>query len=434
MKYVSYLKYFLLTFLLIIISEFHPIGYNLIKREIKIPDPPLNKFIINELSDFEYSGIIDNYIQRFLEYNGLNGVSFAVVKDEKLVFAKGYGYAIKEDSVKVSPGTIFRLASVSKLITGVAIMKLVEEKKLKLTDKVFGKDGIINDPQYLDIKDPRLNDITVLNLLDHSGGWTQRYGDPMFMTLQIAKLVNEAPPATFDTYMKFIISRNLHFTPGTAHSYSNMGYFFLNEVIKRVTHIPYEEYVRNTILFPMGIYDVQLANNLYEQRYPNEVKYYLPGHDSLVYSCTGDSTMVPKIYGGNDIHLLSSAGGWVASAPELAKLMVSIDGFNNVHDFLTKGSIDEMTGMYGHYLGWKQEYEDGWLRTGSFTGTQAVLFRENDGFEWVFITNTSSWKGPSFSYDVLRLIKRIKRDIKKWPDKDLFKVRSYKISSTSLQL
>jgi CubicO group peptidase (beta-lactamase class C family) len=434
MRYVSFLKYILLTLFLIIISEFHQIGFKVIRKEIKALDPPLNKYISNNFSNFEYSGLIDNDVKNFIDYNGLNGASVAVINNEKLVFAKGYGFAVKEDSAYTSPGNIFRLASVSKLITAVAIMKLVEEKKLKLTDKVFGEHGFFNDPEYLQIKDPQINDITILNLLDHSGGWTQRYGDPMFMPLQISKLVGVNPPATIDTYIKFVISRNLHFMPGTAHSYSNMGYFFLGEIIKRVTHMPYEEYVRNHILFPMGIYDMQLAKNRYTDKYPNEVKYYLPGHDSLIYSYTGDSTLVSKIYGGNDIRLLGAAGGWVASAPELAKLLVSIDGFNNVKDFLSKESIDKMTGEYGHYLGWKQEYKDGWLRTGSFAGTQAVLFRENDGFQWVFLTNTSSWKGPAFSYDVIRLLKKIKRDVQKWPENDLFKINEFMASPLNIQL
>jgi len=433
MRYSSYIKYFLFTFILVIISEFLQIGFPGIRKNSKTLDLPLNKFLSNNFSQFEYSGIVDSYIHNFMEYNGLNGVSVAILDDEKLVFSKGYGFAVKEDSVKASPGNIFRLASVSKLITAVAIMKLVEQNKIKLTDKVFGEKGFFNDPKYLQIKDPQLNDITILNLLDHSGGWTQRYGDPMFMPLQIAKLVGDAPPATFDTYMKFVTSRYLHFTPGTAHSYSNLGYFFLGEIITRVTHIPFDEYIRNKILFPLGIYDIQLANNLLEEKYSNEVKYYLPNRTSPILSYTGDSLMVSKVYGGNDIRLLGAAGGWVASAPELAKLMVSIDGFSKVHDVLSQESIAKMTGLYGQFLGWKQEYEDGWLRTGSFAGTQAVIFRQNDGFQWVFLTNTSSWKGPSFSYDVIRLMKKIKKNVPKWPEKDLFKINEYVTSPSKPQ-
>jgi CubicO group peptidase (beta-lactamase class C family) len=430
MKYIRYINYFILTLFLVIVSEFQQIGIPGIKKSEKILEIPLNKFITNNLSQFDQSGIIDKYIHNFMEYNGLNGVSVAIINDEKLVFAKGYGFAVKEDSINASPGNVYRLASVSKLITAVAIMKLVEEKKIKLTDKVFGEKGFFNEPKYLEIKDPQLNDISVLNLLDHSGGWTQRYGDPMFMPLQIAKLVGDTPPATFDTYMKFVTSRNLHFMPGTANSYSNMGYFFLGEIINRVTKLPFDQYIRNQVLFPLGIYDMQLANNLFEDKYPNEVKYYLPNRTALIPSYNGDSLMVSKVYGGNDVRLLGAAGGWVASAAELARLMVAIDGFPKVHDILSTESISKMTGLYGHYLGWKQEYEDGWLRTGSFAGTQAVIFRQNDGFQWVFLTNTSSWKGPTFSYDVIRLMKKVKRDVKKWPERDLFKAKEYISSAT----
>jgi hypothetical protein len=165
---------------------------------------------------------------------------------------------------------------------------------------------------------------------------------------------------------------------------------------------------------------MHLARNLFEERFPNEVKYYVPIGDSLIYSYKGDSILVPKTYGGNDIRLLGAAGGWVASAPELAKLLVSIDGFPKMEDFLSKESINLMTGELGRFLGWKEEYEKGWLRTGSFAGTNNVLYRGNDGFEWVFLCNTSSWKGPVFAYDIIRLMKRISKKVHYWPDKDIF--------------
>lgn len=416
-----YYKYLILTLLLILFS--YP-SYNQLKQKNNFRNSnlysSLNQRITNDLSEFESSVSIDNQVERFIQKYELKGVSISIVNDEKLVYSKGYGFANKEDSTYTTPGNLFRLASVSKLITAVAIMKLVEQKKIKLDSKVFGKDGFFNDKKYLDIKDPRLLDITILNLLNHSGGWTQRYGDPAFNPGLIANLVGEKLPATIDTYIKFAVSHRLHFTPGTMSSYSNIGYMFLGEIITRAAETTYEDYVRKNILFPMGIYDMHLARNLYEERFSNEVKYYVPVGDTLIYSCNGDSVMVPKIYGGNDVRLLGSAGGWVASSPELAKLLVSIDGFPKVKDFLSKESIDLMTGELGKFLGWKQEYENGWLRTGSFAGTNNVLYRSNDGFEWVLLSNTSSWKGPVFSYDIIRLMKKISREVQHWPDKDLF--------------
>ena len=75
----------------------------------------------------------------------------------------------KEQSMDVMH--IFRIASVSKLITAVAVMKLVEENKLGLSDKVFGEDGILNDPEYLDFRDKRINSITFEHLLRLQGGF-----------------------------------------------------------------------------------------------------------------------------------------------------------------------------------------------------------------------------------------------------------------------
>jgi CubicO group peptidase (beta-lactamase class C family) len=414
-------KYIIITFLLIVFS--HP-SFVQIKHKNDFGEGDLkfslNQRIHNELSDFGFSGSIDYQVQRFIEKYELKGVSISIVSDEKLVYSKGYGFANKEDSILASPGQLFRLASVSKLITAVTIMKLVEQNKIRLDSKVFGPHGFFNEEKYLKFEDPRLSDITVLNLLNHSGGWTQRYGDPMFNPLLVSNLVDEKSPATIDTYLKFVTSRRLHFTPGSMYSYSNMGYMFLGEIITRVTGMPYEDYVRKNILSPMGIYDMHLAHNLYKERFSNEVKYYVPAGDTLIYSYTGDSLLVSKTYGGNDIRLLGGAGGWVASSPELAKLLVSIDGFLKSKDFLSKESINLMTGELGKFLGWKQEYENGWLRTGSFAGTNNALYRGNDGFEWVVLCNTGSWKGPAFSYDIIRLMKKISREVTVWPDKDLF--------------
>lgn len=428
-------KYILLTSLLIVFA--YP-SFNLRKQKINSKNSnlysSLNQKITNNTSDFEFSESIDNQVEMFIQKYELNGVSISIVNNERLVYSKGYGFSNKEDQIQTTPGSLFRLASVSKLITAVAIMKLVEEKRIKLDSKVFGKSGFFNDEKYLEIKDPRLCDITVLNLLNHSGGWTQRYGDPAFDPLLISNLLGEKSPATIETYIKFAISRRLHFTPGTMNSYSNMGYMFLGEIIERVTGKSYEDFVRKNILFPMGIYDMHLAKNLYEEKYSNEVKYYVHNRDTLVYSYKGDSTLVPKTYGGNDVRLLGSAGGWVASSPELAIFMASIDGQDYLKDYLSKESIELMTGKLGRFLGWKQEYENGWLRTGSFAGTAAVMYRGADGLEWVFLSNTSCWKGPVFSYDIIRLMKKISSKVQYWPEKDLFTYFNNDILSLNLPL
>ena len=104
-------------------------------------------------------------------------------------------------------------------------VKLVENGKLSLQDKAFGSEGILNDSTvYGNIKDKRTLDITVENLLRHQGGFTTRYGDPMFNPVTVAKKMNAENPATMETMIQFVLSRRLGFTPGTSTAYSNVGY------------------------------------------------------------------------------------------------------------------------------------------------------------------------------------------------------------------
>lgn len=90
----------------------------------------------------------DQRITRFLNQWKIAGASVAVAKDGKMVFTKGYGFADKENEVKAEPYHLFRVASISKLITAVGIMKLVEDGKLTLNQKVFGDNGILNGYPY----------------------------------------------------------------------------------------------------------------------------------------------------------------------------------------------------------------------------------------------------------------------------------------------
>ena len=133
----------------------------------------LNYRIKNGLSDFEQSKYIEKQIKRFIQRWELKGVSIAILKDEKLVYAQGFGVADRQDN-EVQPGHLFRVASVSKLLTAIAIMKLVEENRLALSDRVFGPGAILDNQYFVTVRDKKLYNITVRNLLAHSGGWSQR--------------------------------------------------------------------------------------------------------------------------------------------------------------------------------------------------------------------------------------------------------------------
>ena len=115
------------------------------KKVQEVDTNSLNYKISNELSEFSGSNFIAKKANDFLQQWNLAGMTMAIVKDGKLVFAHGYGYSDVEAKTAVNPGNLFRIASVSKLITAVEIMKLVEKKVISLDSKVFGPKAILKD-------------------------------------------------------------------------------------------------------------------------------------------------------------------------------------------------------------------------------------------------------------------------------------------------
>jgi hypothetical protein len=145
--------------------------------------------------------------------------------------------------------------------------------------------------------------------------------------------------------------------------------------------------------------------------------------------------MVPKSYGGNDFNLLGAAGGWVASAPELAKFLTVLDGFDHQTDILKKETIMMMTNpkLAGNGLfGWRGADKYGtWWRTGSISGSTALIMRQENGVNWVILLNTSGYKRnhlhSKLSYSMFASVYRTKN----WPEINLFEVQNL-ISMPSL--
>lgn len=184
-------------------------------------------------SDDKNFHVIDHRINRFINQWKIAGASVAIAKDGKMVFAKGYGHADKEAELQTEPYHLFRVASISKLITATGIMKLVEDGKISLNQKVFGSSGILNEYPYNNYLDNRVENIEVVHLLNHSGGWTNRWGDPMFMPQVIAQGRGQDLPVSDTDIISFMLNKRLHFTPGSMSSYSNLGYTILGKVIDR---------------------------------------------------------------------------------------------------------------------------------------------------------------------------------------------------------
>ena len=418
---IRYFKIILLTGLFLLVSSNPGARENNIFISDKLV--PHNVRITNDPASGPQYPEVEKLVNSFLRRWSIAGASVAIAREGKLIYARGFGMADTAAGIQTEPYNQFRIASISKLVTAVAIMKLHEEGRLDLDARVFGPDGILNDPYFENPKDPRVNNITVEQLLAHEGGWSARYGDQMFMPVVVAEKMNAKPPVDTRTIVRFALDRRLQYTPGQGRAYSNLGYSVLGLVIEKVSGMPYEKYCREAVLEPLGIYDMAIAGNLQSEKAPFEVTYYenadYPGKPSIY----GTGEILPPRYGGNDIRSLGGAGAWIATAPDLMRLLLAVDGFSTRPDILSNRSIEFMTDNSNGFapVGWKTTVMDGnWWRTGSFPGTAGVLKRQPDGTAWVVLLNTSAWNGPEIYSYISTMMNRVIPKIVTENDYDLF--------------
>ena len=420
--YLSRIKKILLIALLASVVSYNPGAVEKNHNVVEKLSPGNVRITNNYTSGRDFAGA-ERSIRSFMRKWSITGASVAVAKDGKLIYARGFGYADTITKEEVQPYHKFRLASISKLVTATAVIKLTEEGKLSFNDRIFGPDGILDDPFFSNPKDKRVYGITVAHLLSHEGGWTQRYGDQMFMPLLIADQMGMKPPVDTRTIIRFALDKRLHFTPGTGRAYSNLGYSILGLVIEKVSGMPYEEYCRKEILEPIGIYDMTLAHNLPSRKAAFEVTYYVPSDVIPKPSIYGTGEMVSPSYGGNDIEALGGAGSWLGTAPDLVRLLLAVDGFETREDILTPQSIQLMTDDRNGLapVGWKTTINNGtWWRTGSFPGSAGMMKRQADGICWVVLFNSSAWNGPEIHSYINNLMYRVVAQVGNKSNEDLF--------------
>lgn len=381
------------------------------RTPLKIP-VDLNATLSNALSDTAALQGLDRQVREYMQQWNLKGASLCIMRHDSLLYAKGYGYADKD--VRMGPATLLRVASVSKLITATGILLLQECGMLSLDDRIFAPGGVLEEFSGV-IRDERIRDITIRHLLMHEAGFTARTGgDPMFSTRSLMRANGWSTPPDSETLVRAILKRELLFDPGTASEYSNFGYLLLSLVIERTTGESYEDWIRENVLRAAHCTDMHLAYNFYKDRHPGETRYYMQPNDKPVPRYDNSGVEVPRCYGGNDIRALKGAGAWVTSVPELARFVASIDGQDEVPDILSRESIEAMTfptDSVTYALGWNDISEEGvWTRTGTFSGTSALIKNYPDGECWIMVTNTGTWKGPAFTKVTAALFERLREE------------------------
>ncbi|MCY7421503.1 MAG: serine hydrolase [Chitinophagaceae bacterium] len=399
----------------------------------------------------------DNLIKGFLSTYEIPGASVAIAKDGKIVYMRAFGYADINKTTPTQPYNVFRIASLSKQVTSIAIMKLMQEGLLTMSSKVFGSGGILeNHPVFssANITDNRIYNITIRNLMEHSAGWNReidcnpnpstpypnflRGCDAVDFPLRVTQVTATSNPVTKDALIKFILEKGLNFAPGTDYKYSNLGFLILGEVIEKITNQSYEKYVRNSILAPLGIFDMHIGNNLLSEKQEREGEYTAYGEKTL--SCYGTGESVPREYGGYNVTAMDSHGGWIASSRDMLKLLTAVDGFNTKPDILEKASIDTMVkpsvNNQNYAKGWNVNTANNWWHTGGLDGTACEQVRTAGGYTWIIILNKRNTIYPNnFGSDLDNLGWNCLAATATWPTWDLMEsptVNALHISFTNV--
>jgi len=183
---------------------------------------------------------IDHYVQGVMEIGEIPGLSVSVYYKGKPLLEKGYGYANLEWNQKVTPDTVFEIASVSKTFTAMAIAKLVDAGKLSLDDTVG---------QHLPDMPDAIADVTLRRMLNHTSGLGSFNAGPDF-PLQMGNLAMTSEEA-FPTILEY--SSSFLFEPGDSLTYSNSAVWFLSYIIEKVSGQSYGEFLEANIFRPFGM-------------------------------------------------------------------------------------------------------------------------------------------------------------------------------------
>ena len=371
----------------------------------------------------------DSIIPRLMAKYDIPGGAIAVVLGDRLVLARGYGQSDREAGVVAEPDALFRVASLSKPITAVAILKLVEEGRLDIGARAFDMLGHLQPPPGSTV-DPRLAQITVGQLLQHSGGWDRDATfDPMFRSYAAAEAVGAPAPASAETVIRWMRGQPLQFNPGSRYAYSNLGYAVLGRIIEQVTGQSYEEYVRTSVLAPMGISRMRLGRTRLAERLDGEVRYY---HDGSAESVFPGEGAAPWPYGGFHLEAMDAHGGWVASTVDLLRFVTAVDG-RGAPDLLRKATVDLMTARpasplwtgssYYYAMGWlvrPSGVDANWWHDGSLPGTQTLLVRTFNGLAWAALLNARGANPGALGAELDVAMWDAVNTVSQWPSHDLF--------------
>ncbi|HEY6330676.1 MAG TPA: serine hydrolase domain-containing protein, partial [Blastocatellia bacterium] len=246
----------------------------------------------HDITAADVEAFIDGVLPLQLEQDDIAGATVSVIKDGKVLFAKGYGYADVKDKKPVSAeDTLFRCGSISKLFTWTSVMQLEEQGKLDL-------DRDIND--YLDFKIPYTfqKPITLRNLMTHTPGFEEAIKD----------LISFSPSQIgLEEYLKEHLPPEI-FQPGTVPAYSNYGAALAGYIVQRVSGVPLNDYIKHNIFEPLG-----MTHSSFDQPLPPQLAPLMSNGYKLG---SGDAKQFETV-------LAWPAGSLSSSATDIARFIIA---------------------------------------------------------------------------------------------------------------
>jgi CubicO group peptidase (beta-lactamase class C family) len=285
---------------------------------------------------------VDSLAAAAVAQGPLAGLSIVVARGDRVVLAKGYGYADLEHRTPATPSTIYEIGSITKQFTAVAIMQLVEQGKVQL-DADFAA--------YLPDSPVKGRRLTVAQLLDHTSGLKNYTAlGPAYMQDTFRLDVST------DRMAKLIAAQPFDFEPGTDWDYTNSGYFLAGMLVEKVSGLSYAEYVRTHIAERAGLAATEYCD-LKAVR-PGRAKGYQAAKDGGLENAAPISMTVPYAAGAlcsTALDLLkyqrALVGGRLlrpASYQRLAQPAVLKDGWKTIYGLGLVNDIYTGQRMVGH--------------------------------------------------------------------------------------
>lgn len=338
---------------------------------------------------------IDDAIGGYMKEQSVEGVSLAVCKDGRLVYAKAWGSADKSSGEALGPNHSMRIMSISKPVTACGVMKLWEQDNSILKKRVFGAGGILGSKYTTPAGQSDLNKITLEQLLWHTSGLRSCNGEDVFW--DATKTADNAMNVLFnlgdmkaeDTGAKWI--------------YSNTGYFILARVIEKLSGQSYEGYIRSKLLTPAGIGSSMFVGRADGKPASNE--------------CSYDPATKPNM------QLWAGFGGWVARPMDLVKFLNRVDGRTPPSDLVTTAAHTRMTTGSakgaGYGFGWILSGADRQAHNGCHGSSRSFLVELSNGMSFAVIANTTP-NNDDCAGTLKSVVETVLGKVSGWPAYDLF--------------